>query len=733
MAVELQYKHQQKTYKLMKQELAKKKKVAYVFPVGCGKSFPGLKHIEDNPGKNVLVVVPSMGIKNQFKRYIKRYVNNGNERLKNKEIQIVTYQKVSLTKNIEKDLKPDIIILDEIHRMGAETWEPAVDSLMESFAEADVIGMSATPERTDKRNMAYEKFDEIVYEMSLTEALSGEKEDEVVLKTPRYVRVISQLIEEIASYKEQILLIDNEEKRKAMLAKYERLEEKISEFPDIQDVMEQGMTKKNGKYIIFCKDREDMFEKMKNAGEIFGKVNTKINTEYVISKTETDEKGGKTPAENRRTIERFVQKKNGEELNLLFCVDMLNEGVHLEGIDGEVMFRTTESNILYKQQIGRVLSADKEAGETVIIDAVNNWLRQIETYREIERAIQRAGRGNTTYDLLNLTAEEIDLLSIMREIREELRYNNNAYEEIIEWLENHEGKMPRIRIKKETKNLKREEMTKEEQYEVDLRSSWNRSEERKILEKYKGIEIEEIPEEYREKIAILRGYGLGIKEKTIYEEIIEWLENHKGKMPRGSIVRQGKYLTKKEEKTEEEHEEVILYSRWKNSEERKILEEYKGRTIEEVPEEYREKIAILREYGLGLKEKTTYEEIIEWLENHKGKMPRGSMTKQGKRLKREEMTEEEKEEANLYDRWITSEERKILEEYKGRKMEEVPQEYREKIAKLRALMQKRKDNQILSAMKSAVGHQIENNGEIRQELNYQIQKEENNKHKSVND
>ena len=41
-----------------------------------------------------------------------------------------------------------------------------------------VIGMSATPERTNKRNMAYEKFgDDVVYEMSLTEALSGEKKE----------------------------------------------------------------------------------------------------------------------------------------------------------------------------------------------------------------------------------------------------------------------------------------------------------------------------------------------------------------------------------------------------------------------------------------------------------------------------------------------------------------------------------------------------------------------------
>ena len=79
---------------------------------------------------------------------------------------------------------------------------------------------------------------------------------------------------------------------------------------------------------------------------------------------------------------------------------MLNEGVHLEGIDGEVLFDLTKSPILYKQRIGRVLSSDKEAGEAVIIDAANNWLLQIDTYKEIESAIQAGQKkdGNEEKD-----------------------------------------------------------------------------------------------------------------------------------------------------------------------------------------------------------------------------------------------------------------------------------------------------------------------------------------------
>ena len=62
----------------------------------------------------------------------------------------------------------------------------------------------------------------------------------------------------------------------------------------------------------------------------------------------------------------------------------------------------------------------------------------------------------------------------------------------------------------------------------------------------------------------------------------------------------GKKLNR-DEMTTEQLEEKNLYARWNYSQEKKILEEYAGRPIEEVPEEYREKIAVLRSYGLDKK------------------------------------------------------------------------------------------------------------------------------------
>ena len=259
-----------------------------------------------------------------------------------------------------------------------------------------------------------------------------------------------------------------------------------------------------------------------------------------------------------------------------------------------------------------------------------------------------------------------------------------TYEQVIEFLETHDGQLMHGGFKKDGKKLTRKEMTKEQRKEVILYSRWYNSEEKRILEEYVGKTIEEVPEEYREKTARLRSYGLGEEErKTTYEEVIEFLETHDGQLMNSSITKNGKQLRSKEI-TKEQRKEVNLYARWKRSEERRILEEYVGKPIEEVPEEYREKIARLRSYGLGEEEKTTYEEVIEFLETHGGQFMHGGFKKDGKQLIRKEMTEEQRKEVKLRDRWWYSEEKRILEEYAGKPIEEVPEEYREKIARLRS-------------------------------------------------
>jgi hypothetical protein len=81
---------------------------------------------------------------------------------------------------------------------------------------------------------------------------------------------------------------------------------------------------------------------------------------------------------------------------------MLNEGVHVDNIDGVILLRPTVSPILYLQQIGRSLASGKEK-QPLIFDIVNNFesLYSIDSLRsEITEAfavIPCAEKGKTGF------------------------------------------------------------------------------------------------------------------------------------------------------------------------------------------------------------------------------------------------------------------------------------------------------------------------------------------------
>ena len=93
--------------------------------------------------------------------------------------------------------------------------------------------------------------------------------------------------------------------------------------------------------------------------------------------------------------------------------------------------------------------------------------------------------------------------------------------------------------------------------------------------------------------------------------MIEFVEKH-GRQMKGNFYQKRKALTR-EEMTEEQIEELNLYQRWRRTNEYKILQEYAEQPIENVPEEYREKIATLRKHGIEPKQqrKITSQQLAE--------------------------------------------------------------------------------------------------------------------------
>ena len=287
-------------------------------------------------------------------------------------------------------------------------------------------------------------------------------------------------------------------------------------------------------------------------------------------------------------------------------------------------------------------------------------------------------------------------------------------EQILEFIKDSDiHRMPRSTIRENGKVKSVKEMTAKENYEINLYVRWRKSEEKRVLEKYTGKPMEEVPKEYKDFIRKMREYGYGTEiEKNMQEQILEFLKsNDTHSMPRSHISERGK-RKKLQNMTLKEQEETNLYQRWNKSEEKRVLEKYTGRPMEEVPEKYKEFIRKMREYGYGVeKEKNVQEQVLEFIEssaNHS--MPRGYIKDEnGKKKTLPNMTSKERDEINLYQRWNRAEEKRILEKYTGKPMEEVPKEYKEFIRKMREYgygleREKKIQEEILEFIESNANH-----------------------------
>lgn len=161
--------------------------------------------------------------------------------------------------------------------------------------------------------------------------------------------------------------IMNEEKKREAEKLFDILKDKLDEnTQNLPELLAEYMQNKNGKYIVFCKNIEDMKEKIEQANKMFGDVNKNIKIYDVSSE--------RTLKQNEKTLNEFEKDENEDSLKLLYSVNMINEGYHVEGINGVIMMRPTYSPNVFIQQLGRALTTKKEGGEPpVIIDLVNNF------------------------------------------------------------------------------------------------------------------------------------------------------------------------------------------------------------------------------------------------------------------------------------------------------------------------------------------------------------------------
>lgn len=391
--------HNQVAYEKIKSAIAdNKKKIAISHATGTGKSYLITKLFEDYRNEKKLVLVPSTYISDQIQKLFEKYsIQNAD---------IILYQKLIKMDDVDiAAMDYGMIALDEYHHDTSKVWGEKVRKLIDTHPESFIFGTSATPIRSDGVNTIDELFEgNCASDLPLSESIAKK-----IVPLPKYVGALYTLDDELEKLRKKVENATNtKEEKQEFYKKINAMRSQIEKSYGMPIILNKNIKNKEGKYIVFCKNKKHLAEIKDTVIGWFKTAGFKdINAYEVYSDYES------------KDVEyKAFCNDTSHSLHLLFCVDMLNEGLHLENISGVLLLRPTRSSIVWHQQIGRAIEANN-INTPVIIDAVNNFSsagQGMKLFKEIRGAIEREKTSNPNFDDSGL--EDIDTFFVLENVIE---------------------------------------------------------------------------------------------------------------------------------------------------------------------------------------------------------------------------------------------------------------------------------------------------------------------------
>ena len=392
-------KHNQEAYEKVQEAIKEgEKKIAISHATGTGKSYLVTKLFEDFNNDKKLVLVPSTYISDQIQALFEKYnIQN---------VDVMRYQK--LIKMSDEDIAAmdyDVIALDEYHHDTSKVWGNKVRTLIDTHSESIIFGTSATPIRSDGVNTIDELFEgNCASDLPLSESIAKK-----IVPLPKYVGALYELDDELTRLRKKVEQATNTKKEKQeFYKKIDLMRSQIEKSYGMPIILNKHIKDKEGKYLVFCKKKKHLQEIKETVIGWFRTAGCKnINAYEVYS-----------DYENKDAEYKAFCEDTSHNLKLMFCVDMLNEGLHLENISGVLLLRPTRSSIVWHQQIGRAIEANN-TNTPVIIDAVNNFSavgQGMELMREIKDAIAKEKESDSDFD--DSGFEDIDTFFVLEQVVE---------------------------------------------------------------------------------------------------------------------------------------------------------------------------------------------------------------------------------------------------------------------------------------------------------------------------
>lgn len=341
-------------------------KALLVSATGTGKTYLSAFDAYSLKPKRLLFVVHRANIAKAAMETYKTIFGNeksfglysGNSKDLNKDFIFSTVQTISKYENLKEFQSDafDYIVIDETHRASANSYQ----KILTYFTPKFLLGMTATPERTDGLDV-FGLFDHnLAYEIRLHKAL------EMKILSPFHyygvtdISVDGELLDESADFSKLV----SKERVKHII-------DKISLY---------GCDNGAPRGLVFCSDVNECIE-----------LSNEFNLRGLKSIALT---GKNTEPERNAAIEKLESSSDDNKIDYVFSVDIFNEGIDIPLVNQVVMLRPTQSSIIFVQQLGRGLRKASNKDYLTVIDFIgnykNNFLVPIALY------------GDTSYNKDNL-------------------------------------------------------------------------------------------------------------------------------------------------------------------------------------------------------------------------------------------------------------------------------------------------------------------------------------------
>jgi superfamily II DNA or RNA helicase/SOS-response transcriptional repressor LexA len=227
----------------------------------------------------------------------------------------------------------DYIVVDEFHHAAANSYR----KLLNYFTPQFLLGLTATPERTDQADILSLCDNNLVFSYGMFEAINTD------ILCPFDYRGVADNVDysEIAWRNNQF----DPEQLQNKLATVSRAKHNLKTWQELKQ-------KRTLAFCISTQHADFMADYFTNHGVKVLSVHSKSNVPRNVA----------------------LQQLNNGTIDIIFSVDLFNEGVDLPAIDTVMMLRPTDSKIIFLQQLGRGLRKSSAKQKLIILDFIGNHI-----------------------------------------------------------------------------------------------------------------------------------------------------------------------------------------------------------------------------------------------------------------------------------------------------------------------------------------------------------------------